>query len=152
MEIIEDDAYRALGHNERSAYYYDLLAHWRKTADDLKKIKDAELIARTQLARLTFADPVEGTNTHVFGENPKTAPKLKMTYPINRSLDQATAAAAREAIRARVGIIADNVIKVEYKLGVGDYKKLPDDVKLLLAETITAAPGTPGLEYVEGKV
>jgi hypothetical protein len=131
--------------------YWAIQKSWLLEKAALAKAKDAELSLRCLLAELTFPDPQEGTNTHMFGAH-KKAPKLVLKYPINRNVDQAAIVDCIDTLRETIGAKADYVVKREYKLVLGEYRDLDDAAKAILSPAITATPGTPQLEFVEGIV
>lgn len=132
-------------------HYWALLNLWLTEKDKLDRAKANELTYRTLLAAVTFSDPVEGTNNHLFGVGKKAA-KLTMTYPINRNIDDAAIGPCLDMLRETIGAAADDVVKFKPTLAVGPFKKLTMEQQAILAPAITAAPGTPQLKYTPEKV
>lgn len=131
--------------------YYETLDAWRQDVITLASIKEREMRLRLLLVNLTFTDPTEGTNTHLFGDNRKAA-KLTMTQPISRKVDPAAIKQCLDELRKTRGDAVDELIRWKPDLAVTEYKALTPEEQAILAPAITSAPGTPQLKFVAAKV
>lgn len=122
------------------------LEQWRKAASDLSRIKTEEMKLRKELFADNFDRPSEGVNSIELPEGWT----LKATVPYTRNLNQVRAVDVVKLLKKMKA--PAGLIKTSYTLSVSDYKKLTDEnVKRLVDDILTTAPGTPAMELVPPK-
>ena len=131
---------------------YQLMTEWHELSKQLEAIKVAESEARDKLCKALYPEGVPKGTNHVDLPN---GYRLNLVGTINYSLDIPLITNAIKTIREKLGNAAaksaSDAIKTKYELKVGDYNKLPSDVKLILNDGITGKPGKPQLEIVKPK-
>lgn len=142
------DAFRA--QDDYTTHYWTLVGLWRAKKIELDSAKADELHYRLLLGKATFADPVEGSNVHCFGDSKKAA-KLTLKQTINRTVDPAAIGQCIETLRETIGAAADAIVRWKPDLAITNYKALTDTQRAALAPAITAKPGTPQLEWTDAK-
>lgn len=104
-------------------------AAWLKAKRALTKAQEAESIARGAMVKAAFPNGLtEGTNSFDLGGKWK----LKVTGVVSRKVDEAALPAVCERIAKKFdGFDAKELVKWTPEVKVGDYKKLPDNIKKL---------------------
>lgn len=104
-------------------------AAWLKAKKALDKAKDAESEAREAMVKAAFPNGLdEGTNTFDLGGKWK----LKVTGVVSRKVDEAALTAVVERVEKKFpDFDVKNIVKYTPELKIGDYKKLPDNVRKL---------------------
>ena len=128
-------------HPEYATLYHQLLQEWLAEAEILADAK-----AKEMTLRVLFPNPKEGTTVYAFGTG-KTAPKLTLTQPFNRKLDEATLPGTLERMRNECGVITDDLVRYKPELVTKPFRELPAEALAILAESMTTTPGSPGLKY-----
>ena len=102
-------------------------AAWLKAKKALEKAKDIESAAREAMVKAAFPNGLaEGVNTFELGGKWK----LKISGVVTRSVDEAALPSILDRIAKKFdGYDAKELIKYKPELKVGDYKKLPDNIR-----------------------
>lgn len=130
-----------------------LLADWYQALEAAKAAKsiiENEQALRKEVAALFFLDPKEGVNT----EDLENGYKLKLTYKIDRKLDDAALDAVKAKLRDEFQINPDALVETKPSLVTKAYKGLcatnPDAAKVF-DTALTIKPASPTLEIVTPK-
>lgn len=131
---------------------YQLLDQWAASIIEVNKAKVAiekEQELRKQVAALFFPEPKEGANTLDLAQKWK----LKLTYKIDRKIDEAALAAVKEQLTEQ-GISIDTLLTYKPALATTAYKSLlavnPLAVKIF-DQALVIKPASPTLELVPPK-
>lgn len=121
------------------------LTLWKRTSEELAKLKAREMRLRKELTETLFSEAPEGTTTLTLTGDWK----LKATVKMNRSLDEA----ALPGVLEQLGIgIVDDVVRYKPSLDLRNYKKLNDEQRAIFDEAVIMKPGAPTLQLVEPKI
>lgn len=123
-----------------------LLAQWDQVQKQLAEIKELELTLRKQVFDVFFSRPLEGVNNFDLGNGYK----LKGTFKINRTLDEAMLHAKADEL-TKAGINLRDVIQMKPSLVTKSYRALETDKRMLFEQVLDIKVGTPALEIVAPK-
>lgn len=127
-------------------------AAWLKAKKALSRAQEAETEARKAMVAASFPNGLaEGTNTFDLGGKWK----LKITGVVTRKVDEAALPAILERIAKKFdGYDAKDLIKYTPELKVGDYKKLPDNIRKMFDNALVikgTAETSPQVKIEEAK-
>ena len=125
----------------------DKLAEWNELVEELRSVKDREMLMRKQLFAHFFKTPTEGVNTFELPDGTK----IKGEYKLDRKLDEVLMPTVFQELQG-LGVVTDDLIKVDPKLVIKAYRKLSDVNRKILERALTIKPGAPGLELIPPKV
>lgn len=121
-----------------------------KKWEDLKKEKASitfqESVLRKRIIKYFFPAPKEGTNKTDLG----TGRGLKLTHKLDRSIDIAMLTNLAPQFRELGGNI-DEVVEAKPVLRTANYRKLPDNLKVIFEQCIETKPASPQLEFYDVK-
>ena len=124
------------------------LAEWYRVKEELGKLKSKEALLRSRIARFYFPNPVEGTNTEEIGDG--TGAVVKLSYVINRTVDQGALDALREAQKVEGSnapkINLDELVKFKPEVVISAYRELTDEEQHFFDQALIIKPGSPQLE------
>lgn len=131
-------------------YLVQLIKEW----DDLKAqvetiakpLIDKERALRQLVADAMFDDPHEGTN-YVQLESDW---KLKLTYKLDRKIDEALLSQVGEQLRA-MNVSLDKLVKWKPEVILKEYRELTAEQMKVFDMAVVIKPGTPSLEMVPPK-
>lgn len=130
---------------------FSKLNAWQQyVAEDLAKAKEVieiERAMRRELIGLFFPEPQEGTQYVDLGEGWK----LKLVYPIDRTIDPAAIGPISKELQS-IGVQVNLLIDWKPSLVTKEYRTLPDNVKLVLAQAMSSKPGSPAIELCPPKL
>lgn len=131
---------------------FEKLQEWQQAVIDAagaKALIEREQTLRKEVAELFFPAPVEGTNAFELN----AGYKLKLTYKLDRKLDEAALPAVMERVRG-MQVNTDELLKFEPTLVLKSYRALmqlhPEAAKVF-DEALTIKPASPTLELVAPK-
>ena len=131
-----------------------LIMQWHEAQQTLAQAKEVESQLRKEVLAECFAVEAdfEGTENVDLGEGYK----LKSVFKLNRRLankngETDKALTKIEKLGEAGEFVADRLVKWEPKLSMTEYKKLPNNMRKIIDEVITAAPGAPSISLVEPK-
>lgn len=116
----------------------------------VKPIIAKEQALRKEVAEMFFPDPEEGVNNF---ELPAGGFKLKLTYKIDRKVDEGSLEAVKEQLRA-MDINPDTLIEMKPSLVLKTYRALVQintEAAKIFEQALTIKPGSPTLELVAPK-
>jgi hypothetical protein len=131
---------------------YGLLDEWAAAvaaAAAAKLVIEKEQELRKQVASLFFTEPKEGVNTIDLAQKWK----LKLTYKVDRKVDEASIAAVKEQL-TEMGISIDTLLQYKPSLATSAYKSLVDVNPLagkIFDQALIIKPASPTLELVPPK-
>lgn len=126
---------------------FELLDQHQEAARIAAEASTKERELRKQVIQAFAGETVleEGTNTY---DLPNVGYKLKLKQSYTRKVDEAALTAIADQLPEGT---VDKVTRTKIELKVGDYKKLPDDVKFLFDECVITTPGSIAVEIVQPK-
>lgn len=124
--------------------YIRMLDTWEKVALLQAQIKEAEMEMRLRLFQGAFANPKEGTNTHVLPDGRA----IKGQFKVNRYIDEAALPSTLQALREHGVANTDALVRYKPELAKSEWNSLSDEARLMFSPAIVATPGTPSLEIV----
>lgn len=129
---------------EQQQEIYNLLGEWYGLQDQLAQIKEREMQLRKQMFAAFFPTTTEGTAYVELAAGWKLKGVGKIDYGL--------VAETIETILDRLprGVV-QKVIRYKPALVLGEYRKLAEEHRLILAEGVTAKPGAPTLEMIPPK-
>lgn len=125
---------------------YERIGEWVQLQRELVAVKEKELALRNIIFAELFPDPKEGTNTFDLPEGWK----VKGTYKMTRTLDEAALPAVLETLRKKK-VNVEDLIKYKPSLDTASYRKLADAHRSILEQAMTIKPATPSLEVTTPK-
>lgn len=134
----------ALGKPGNQDPYLRMLDAWEQVAQLQSQIKEAELSMRLRLFQGAFANPKEGTNTHMLPDGRA----IKGQYKVNRYIDEAALPATLAALRERGVANTDALVRYKPELAKREWNSLSEEAKLMFSPAVVSTPGTPSLEVV----
>lgn len=134
----------ALGKPGNQDPYLRMLDAWEQIALLQAQIKEAELGMRLRLFQGAFANPKEGTNTHMLPDGRA----IKGQFKVNRYIDEAALPVTLAALREHGVANTDALVRYKPELAKSEWNTLSDEAKLMFSPAIVATPGTPSLEVV----
>lgn len=123
------------------------LAEWYRLQDQLKSIKNSEMLLRQKIFKGFFPTPVEGTNSHELPDGYV----VKATHKLNREIDQGALGAYRERLTEQ-GVNVDSLLSWKPSLVTAEYRKLTAEQRMLFDACLNIKPGSPSIEIVKPKV
>lgn len=120
---------------------------WVRLNNELKAIKDKEMLLRKKIFGCCFRQPVEGTNTY----NLADGWAIKGKYVLNRKPDIALINVRAQELRSTYGINLETLIKWSPELAITEYRKLSDEQRKAVDDCITITVGSPSIEIVQPK-
>ena len=137
---------------ETTTNFAKLIGEWKEAKEALNKLRAKENELRKQVVSMAFAksDNREGT----FNRDLENNWKLKVTFKQNRTLVKEgldVALGKMSAISPEGALLAKRVVKFKPELVVGEYKKLPNELRNIIDAVVTTKPGLPELELVAPK-
>lgn len=135
---------QALGQPGNADPYLRMLDAWEQVSLLQAQIKEAEMGMRLRLFQGAFANPKEGTNTHLLPDGRA----IKGQYKINRYIDEAALPATLDALRKHGVANTDALVRFKPELAKSEWNTLSDEAKLMFSPAVVATPGTPSLEVV----
>lgn len=120
--------------------FEEAVERWQNLSRQLSTLKEQEFELRKQIFTACFPKPKEGANAFLMADGAK----LKATYSINRTVDDAVWRPIRSLLISE-GYEADDIVRYKPDLATGVYKKLPPDIRRRVDKAITAKPGAPQL-------
>lgn len=124
--------------------YLRMLDAWEQVSLLQAQIKECEMDMRLRLFAGAFANPKEGTNTHLLPDGRA----IKGQHKINRYIDEAALPATLAALRERGVANTDKLVRFKPELAKSEWNTLSDEMKLIFSPAIIATPATPSLEVV----
>lgn len=124
--------------------YLRMLDAWEQIAQLQSQIKEQELTMRLRLFQGAFADPKEGTNTHMLPDGRA----IKGQFKVNRYIDEAALPATLQALREHGVANTDALVRYKPELAKREWNALSEEAKLMFSPAVIATPGTPSLEVV----
>lgn len=125
---------------------YTKIGRWNDLQSKLASIKDEEMKLRKEIFEQCFPTPVEGTATVDMPEGWK----LKGTYKLTRSLDEAALPAVIAELHKHK-VATDQLITYKPSLSLSTYRKLDPKWQRVLEQAMEIKPGAPTLELVAPK-
>lgn len=122
------------------------IGRWNELQRQLGGLKEEEAALRAEIFKEVFPHPTEGSNTADMPEGWK----LKGTYKLNLSLDEAALPAVLAALRKKK-VNTDAVILYKPALDTKAYRMMDPDHRHLLETAMVIKPGLPSLELVAPK-
>ena len=129
-----------------------LMALWHQAKlalEPFKKMAEEEMALRKLVAAAFFPEPVEGANTSALNGGWT----LKLTYKIDRKLDEAAMPAVYAKLR-EMGINPDPLVRFKPELETKAYKglaKINEAAAKVMDAALVIKPGSPTLELVPPK-
>ena len=133
----------------------ELILKWNEAQKTLAEAKAIEMELRYEVTATCF--PVEadfeGTENVDLGEGWK----LKSVFKLNRRLANSKGETDKaltkiEKLGADGEFVAERLVKWKPELSLSEYKKLPNNMRKIIDDVITATPGSPSLSLIEPKV
>ena len=124
--------------------YLRMLDAWEQICLLQAQIKEAELNMRLRLFQGAFANPKEGTNTHMLPDGRA----IKGQFKVNRYIDEAALPATLAALREMGVANTDALVRYKPELAKSEWNTLSEEAKLTFSPAVIATPGTPSLEVV----
>lgn len=128
------------------AGYLEKLRLWAEAKDKLEEVKALEGKLRKELFDQAFPEANEGTNT----EELPGGWKIKGIFKVNYTVDEAALPEVLKQLTAHE-VVVDNLVSYKPSLKVGEFKKLPENLQILMGTALTIKPGAPTLELVPPK-
>ena len=120
---------------------FSKIGRWTQLSQQLAAIKDEEMKLRKELFEECFPSPTEGTATVDMPEGWK----LKGTYKLTRSLDEAALPAVIAELHKHK-VSTDQLITYKPNLSLSAYRKMDDKWRKVLEQAMEIKPGGPALE------
>lgn len=124
----------------------EVLTRWYVVKDQLKALKEEEQSLREQIFAEAFPTPVEGVNKCDL----EGGYVLKGTYKLNRKIIREAYLEKWSSLKIPANI-GTQLIKTDYSLMIGPYKKLTDDLRKKVDTILEIKPGLPTLEITSAK-
>lgn len=119
------------------------LNEWWRIAQELDKLKPAEMQLRKKIYATYFQAPEEGTN-----KCPLTQGwVLKAQCVITRKVDKPLLTTNKAELEA-AGIAVDSLVEWKPELKVSEYRKLSDEQRKLFDKCLDIKEGSPQLDIV----
>ena len=125
---------------------FSKIGRWNELQIQLSSIKDQEMKLRLEIFAECFPSPTEGSNTVDMPEGWK----LKGTYKLTRSLDEAALPAALAELHKHK-VSTDLLVTYKPSLSVSAFKKLDSKWQKILEQAMVTTPGAPTIELVPPK-
>jgi hypothetical protein len=124
------------------------LSVWFKMAEQLKKLRDSEMVLRKRIFSGFFPEPKEGINRVEISNGFN----LEVSYPIERKVDEVALDALTPDDWEKVGLSKDVLIKYKPSLVVSAYRQLTDEQRAIFDQILTIKDGSPsGMKVVKKK-
>lgn len=125
---------------------FSKIGRWTQLQNQLAAIKDEEMKLRKEIFDQCFPAPTEGASTIDMPEGWK----LKGTYKLTRSLDEAALPAVIAELHKHK-VATDQLITYRPNLSVSTYRKLDPKWQRVLEQAMEIKPGAPTLELIAPK-
>lgn len=122
------------------------LVNWQEMVQQLRNLKNAEMLLRKKIAKHYFPLAIEGTQK----ADLNAGYKLKLTLPYTRDFDMGALSAAREDFQAQ-GIPVESLMRTKYELDKKEYNTLTEEQRVTFDQVLIIKPGSPSLEIVAPK-
>ena len=122
------------------------IVEWFNASEELKALKNKEMLLRKHVFDGTFVDPKEGTNSVPLPDNWV----LKGKYTLNRNPDMDAFTQMAPALRD-AGVSLETLIEWKPELKTSVYRDLSDEQRKLVDQCLVIKPGSPALEIVMPK-
>lgn len=128
------------------------LTEWSEALTEAVKVKpliEREQMLRKEVASLLFPNPKEGTNTLEL----EGGWKLKLTYKIERKVDEASLDNVKSQLR-EMQVNIDTLIDMKPSLVLASYRTLIElnpEASKVFENALNIKPGSPTLELVAPK-
>jgi len=116
---------------------------WYEAAEQLKALKNKEMLLRTKVFQAKFPAPEEGTNSTPLDNGWV----LKGKYGYNRDLDMDAISTMADELR-EAGVVMENLIRHKPELITTAYRCLTQEQRNLVDNCLRIKPSTPSLEIV----
>lgn len=116
---------------------------WWQLQEELKQIREAEILLRRKIFAACFPSPKEGTNDAALSDGYV----LKGKYTISREIDPGAFGAIRGQLLSE-GIKADALVQYKPFLVMKEYRALTAEQAQLFEQCLIVKPGSPALEIV----
>lgn len=123
---------------------FERLQRWYTTKLELSELKTSEVLERKDLAGYYFPNPREGTNRLELGGGFH----LKMTFPINRKVDEDAFNAVKVKDIKRLKLPMDDLFIMKPTLSLSAYRELDDEQRAFIDELLDSDDGTPSMDIV----
>jgi len=121
----------------------DLVSRWERAKVALDAAKKLESALREELVAAHFQQ--NSTGTHHF--DTPDGRDLVCVKKLNYKLDKDTTAEAQSVIATLIGVeLASRLVSWKPDLSLTEYKKLPDNARVIIDRALTITPATPTLE------
>lgn len=126
------------------------LYEWYRLQKELARIKASESLLRKKIARHTFPEPVEGTNTSEPLDD--SGAVIKMTHVINRKVIPTEFFELQEKINTEGSnlpkIDLDELVVFKPELVIKAYRTLTEEERHVFDQCLEIKDGSPGMEIV----
>lgn len=126
------------------------LKEWYALKQQLDELKNKEVVLRQFIFNGIFTKPEEGVNKHDINDG--TGAVLKGTYVINRKVNEEQLEELETSLSDPNSNLPqldlDKLIKWKPEVSITEYRKLTDEQRNLLDQTLVIKPGMPSLEIV----
>lgn len=123
---------------------------WYQMNEDLSRLKAAEVMLRTRIAKHFFPTPVEGSADNKYSLNDGTGAIVQMDHKINRTVLEPELDALRAAIKEEGANLPklnlSKLVKWKPELVMKEYRALTDEERAVFDRCLQIKPGTPALE------
>lgn len=129
----------------------ELIQNWLVAVKALESAKALEMDLRTQVSKLCFPEPTEGTNTLELGNGYKLKLQHKFNYTLggNEEVEMALNKIANTDNEGN--FIAERLVNWKPSLAIKEYREADEKYKVHLNKVLTIKPASPALEFVEPK-
>lgn len=122
------------------------LEEWYVLQDQLKDIKNKEMLLRRKIFEFYFQKPEEGTNKFELADGFL----LKGKYTLNRTIDEGALQSSLEMLRENK-INPDTLVVYKPSLDLRNYRRLTAEQQKLFDQVLIVKPGSPSIEIVKPK-
>jgi hypothetical protein len=123
---------------EETSVTLEDLKTWYELKEELARVKGAEAMLRSRIAKHFFPAPTEGSKDNKHPLNDGTGAILQMDYVINRTV-------AEEGSNLPQLNLA-TLIRWKPEVVIGEYRKLNETERHTLDQCLIIKPGSPQLE------
>jgi hypothetical protein len=135
---------------EETSVTLEDLKTWYELKEELARVKGAEAMLRSRIAKHFFPAPTEGSKDNKHPLNDGTGAILQMDYVINRTVDEQQLDALRSAIAEEGSNLPQlnlaTLIRWKPEVVIGEYRKLNETERHTLDQCLIIKPGSPQLE------
>lgn len=127
----------------------ELVTEWYNLKKEIEAFKvktEREMTLRKMISSLVFPQPAEGVNT---SELP-AGWQLKMTYKIDRKVDEAALEAVIIELQKML-VNTDGLIRRKPELALTNYRQLTEEQRKVMDQALESKPASPTLELIPPK-